>query len=272
MASAPHLVLDGADLVATAAGRGPHRRLCGRPRRGRPGSLARALGERGRGGGPRPGPRSAGFRPLRRRRRVRPGIGGGGGPGLPRFRPDKSRPAAHRPPRRPDPQRRDAGQVALIARYGADWFREVGAPEAPGTCLVTVSGGVGHPVSWKWPPARPFPRSSSWPGSPAPAQAVLVGGYGGPGCRARTSGRLSHRPDCGEWALRWAPACSWSCPRVRAAQETARIARFMAAESAGQCGPCLFGLPAIADDLGAVADGTAGPADARPARGRAVVR
>ncbi len=31
--------------------------------------------------------------------------------------------------------------------------------------------------------------------------------------------------------------------------ETARVARYMAGESAGQCGPCVFGLPAIAGDL-----------------------
>ena len=29
--------------------------------------------------------------------------------------------------------------------------------------------------------------------------------------------------------------------------ETARIARWMAGESAGQCGPCVYGLPAIAE-------------------------
>lgn len=36
-------------------------------------------------------------------------------------------------------------------------------------------------------------------------------------------------------------------------RETERIARFMASQSAGQCGPCLFGLPAIAADLEAIA-------------------
>ena len=35
-------------------------------------------------------------------------------------------------------------------------------------------------------------------------------------------------------------------------QELARVARWMAGESAGQCGPCRFGLPSIADDLDAL--------------------
>jgi NADH:ubiquinone oxidoreductase subunit F (NADH-binding) len=36
---------------------------------------------------------------------------------------------------------------------------------------------------------------------------------------------------------------------------TARIVRYLAGESALQCGPCMFGLPAIAQDLDALAMG-----------------
>jgi NADH:ubiquinone oxidoreductase subunit F (NADH-binding) len=35
--------------------------------------------------------------------------------------------------------------------------------------------------------------------------------------------------------------------------ETARVARYLAAESAGQCGPCVFGLDALASSVEAIA-------------------
>jgi NADH:ubiquinone oxidoreductase subunit F (NADH-binding) len=41
--------------------------------------------------------------------------------------------------------------------------------------------------------------------------------------------------------------------------ESARVISYLAEQSAGQCGPCLYGLRAIADAVGALADGVAGP-------------
>jgi ferredoxin len=40
--------------------------------------------------------------------------------------------------------------------------------------------------------------------------------------------------------------------------EVARVARYLAAESSGQCGPCKLGLPGVARALSAVADGSGG--------------
>jgi len=40
---------------------------------------------------------------------------------------------------------------------------------------------------------------------------------------------------------------------------TSAIVGYLAGESAGQCGPCMFGLPAIAGDLEALASGSARP-------------
>ncbi|MEU3341195.1 NADH-ubiquinone oxidoreductase-F iron-sulfur binding region domain-containing protein [Streptomyces sp. NPDC006668] len=41
--------------------------------------------------------------------------------------------------------------------------------------------------------------------------------------------------------------------------ETARILAYMAAQGAGQCGPCRYGLPAVAADFAALATGQTDP-------------
>jgi NADH:ubiquinone oxidoreductase subunit F (NADH-binding) len=255
--SAPHLVLDGADLVAGAVG-AERIVVCvpnDRERMSR--TFSDAIGER----------TAAGMRdrPVEMARLAGRYIAGEesalvasvmGQPGLPRFRPDKSIPLKMGRRTAVVQNVETLAHVALIARYGADWFREVGTEEAPGTCLVTVSGAVERPGVVEVAIGTPVDRIIGWAGPTRPVQAALVGGYGGswlsgeelstryaPGALAAVGGAMG----AGVLVALPEEACG--------VRETERMARFMAAESAGQCGPCLFGLPAMADDLRAIADG-----------------
>ena len=91
--------------------------------------------------------------------------------------------------------------------------------------------------------------------------AILVGGYHGawlPAAAARDL-RLAnedlrpHGATLGAGVLAALPADR--CGLV----ETARVVRYLAGESAGQCGPCLNGLPAIANGLSDLAARRAHP-------------
>jgi NADH:ubiquinone oxidoreductase subunit F (NADH-binding) len=184
-----------------------------------------------------------------------------GGPAVPSFRPDKSVPLRIGRRAAVIHNVETLANIALIARHGADWFRAVGAPEAPGTCLVTISGAVERPgvvevaTGTRLDEILEAARPSGTP------KAVLVGGYGGVWVPRRQLA-TSYAPA----ALRAIGATMGVGVLVVLGQgacgvlETARIARYMASQSAGQCGPCLFGLPAIAEDLGAIARGHANPA------------
>jgi NADH:ubiquinone oxidoreductase subunit F (NADH-binding) len=143
--------------------------------------------------------------------------------------------------------------LALIARHGADWFRSVGDPEVPGTMLVTVAGAGVREVS-----------TGVSVGSlvgPDTGGAVLVGGYGGVWLPLPAMAGLALTPG----AFRAAgtslgvPMLVPLAPRACGLVETARLLAYLAGESAAQCGPCMFGLPAIAADF---ADLVAGRADA----------
>ncbi|MGO8871018.1 MAG: NADH-ubiquinone oxidoreductase-F iron-sulfur binding region domain-containing protein [Acidimicrobiales bacterium] len=169
---------------------------------------------------------------------------------LPVFRTDKSRPPTLG--RRPVlvHNAETMAQIALVARHGPAWFRRRGTDEAPGTSLVTLSGAVRAPgvveVEFGTPVADILGRA----GADDALSGVLVGGYGGSWLHPS---RLDtpYSPDAlaaagvahGVGILVALP--SISCGLA----ESARIARYLAGESAGQCGPCVFGLPAIADDL-----------------------
>jgi NADH:ubiquinone oxidoreductase subunit F (NADH-binding) len=148
--------------------------------------------------------------------------------------------------------------LALIARYGARWFRSAGTPAEPGTMLVTVLGGVREPgvleVGVGTPVGQVLERAG---GAPVPPRALLLGGYFGTwadaaGARDRPFSSagladLGAGPGAGLIAVLPADACGL--------RETARVVRYLASESAGQCGPCRFGLPAIAGEAERLAAG-----------------
>ncbi|WP_433191330.1 NADH-ubiquinone oxidoreductase-F iron-sulfur binding region domain-containing protein [Actinoallomurus sp. CA-150999] len=152
--------------------------------------------------------------------------------------------------------------VALIARHGATWFRSVGTADDPGTMLVSVSDPdirvlevpVGTPVG----------------AVTGPAPAVLLGGYGGawlPGDRAREL-PLAPEPLQAAGAALGAGIVSALPYGVCGLRRTAAIAGWMSGQGARQCGPCLFGLPAVAGDLALLADGRATRADVDRLRAR----
>jgi len=141
--------------------------------------------------------------------------------------------------------------LALIARYGPAWFRGEGTPDEPGTMLCTLRPADGRVTVAEAPIGTPLASLLDL----SDATAVLVGGYHGtwlpaPLASGLTLSNASLRPagaSLGAGVLAALPA---GCCGLA---ETARVARYLAVESARQCGPCLNGLPSIAAAMRALA-------------------
>ncbi|TMB47825.1 MAG: hypothetical protein E6J53_01200 [Chloroflexi bacterium] len=138
-------------------------------------------------------------------------------------------------------------QVALIARYG----------EPSGTSLVTIAGGVPRPGVLEVESTTTIADAVSLAGGASDqARAVLVGGYFGRWMEARDAWPLrldqgslrSHGLALGCGVIGVLPA--GRCPVC----ETAGIMRYLAGESSAQCGPCFFGLRALADACTRIAE------------------
>lgn len=146
--------------------------------------------------------------------------------------------------------------LALIARRGPRWFREIGIPNEPGSLLVTVRRPDGHPRVLEVPSGIPL---ASLLGDMTGVGAVLVGGYHGRWVPAAQAAKLrldneslrSVGASVGAGILAALPGDR--CGLV----ESARVVRYLALESAGQCGPCLNGLPRMSAALTALARGRA---------------
>ncbi|MEV3874075.1 NADH-ubiquinone oxidoreductase-F iron-sulfur binding region domain-containing protein [Streptomyces sp. NPDC049906] len=260
---APHLVLDGALLAAEALG--ARTLVVGVTRDSTRRSTERALDERGladrRGAGLRArvqrnphrmvtGESSALIRsidggpakpPGRRVRAAETGVGG-----APTLLSNAE----------------TFAQLAVAARTGVDRYRSTGVPDEPGTVLLTLSGAVARPLVLEAPSGVPLRYALQLAGAPADPQGVLTGGYHGRwldpaaahgavvsrAALERVGGRL------GAGAV--LPLARDTCPLG----EALPVARWLAGESAGQCGPCHRGLPAAARGLEEVLTGGGPPA------------
>jgi len=121
--------------------------------------------------------------------------------------------------------------------------------------LVTISGGVSHPGVYEVAGGTRTGDILALSGA-AERGHVLVGGYFG---TWHHLDEVAHLPFTAA-GLRTAGAAPgagvlYVLPEQSCGvAETARVLGYLASQGAQQCGPCMFGLPAIADDFAQLAD------------------
>ena len=144
--------------------------------------------------------------------------------------------------------------AALIARTGV----------ATGTLLITVAGSVRAPGVLEVNAGTPLGEAVQLAGGTShPARAVLLGGYFGQWVESEAAWSLPIDPHslrerglslgCGVIGV----LPTSHCPVC----EVAGIMRFLASESSAQCGPCFFGLRALADACTRIAERGTDPGD-----------
>ena len=149
--------------------------------------------------------------------------------------------------------------AALIARFGDRWYREAGRGETRGTALFTVRGAPQSGVV-ELEMGTTLAEVAAIAGAQTPSAD--------PSCSAATSGAGWRAPRPGRRpSTRWSsgePVAPFGCgvvsfldARSCGVRVTAQILDFMAGSSAAQCGPCVFGLRAIADATARLAYGPA---------------
>ena len=149
-------------------------------------------------------------------------------------------------------------QLAVLAMLGQEGYASDGTPDEPGTVLLTVGGSAGRPAVVEVPTGVPLGvvldicEATAFDG-------VLVGGYHGMWLPAELAddvpvSRAGLDAAGGTLGAGIVMPLGGTCPLG----EVARVVRYLAKESSGQCGPCKLGLPGLARSMTALADGSGG--------------
>ncbi len=145
--------------------------------------------------------------------------------------------------------------VALIARYGAQWFRNVGLADAPGTTLISVGGDVHEGLEVEVATGTPVSDIiANAGGITGELTALRTGGFGGTWTSPELMS-LTWDPDgLKQRGIAVGSGILWALTSARCGLvETALTLEYLAGESAGQCGVCAFGLSSTAADMSALA-------------------
>lgn len=152
-----------------------------------------------------------------------------------------------------------AAQLAVLAAVGSRNFAAAGDPSEPGTALISIGGRVARPGAYETATGSRLADVLAAAGAPEFGWA-LVGGLAGGWIEVDRLARSRFTTA----ALRAAgvPRGVGSITVLGEGcvlAETSRALAYLAEAGAGRCGPCMFGLPAIAGDM---ADLSAGDPDA----------
>lgn len=132
--------------------------------------------------------------------------------------------------------------LALVARYGAEWFRQVGTPECPGTLLVTLPGDCARPGVYEVPVGAPFAAVlQRCGGGPAgsPFRGAQVGGPAAGWLRAADFDTPLSPEAMAARGTMLGCAAVRLLPEDRCAVDAvAEVEAFFAAESCGKCPLC----------------------------------
>ncbi|MEI2826268.1 MAG: NADH-ubiquinone oxidoreductase-F iron-sulfur binding region domain-containing protein [Dermatophilaceae bacterium] len=141
--------------------------------------------------------------------------------------------------------------VGALVGLGVEGYRRLGTPQEPGTTLLSLSGSDGGIEVVE------IPYGTAWVDvlGEAAQRPALVGGYHGTWAAAGSLASLTvSRTDLRDAGLTLGagvvltPAAG-ECPVV----VTAAVTAYLAGETAGRCGPCFNGLPALTAEVDALA-------------------
>jgi NADH:ubiquinone oxidoreductase subunit F (NADH-binding) len=143
-------------------------------------------------------------------------------------------------------------RVAQVADHGPGWFRSFGTAAEPGPRLVTITGAVEYAGVLETEAGVPLAGFLDAAGADPAAQYLVVGGLGGVLAPVSVARELAwSTADLSRVGGSVGPGVIDVLDPLRCPVEVvASYLAFAAGETAGQCGPCMFGLPALSTAWG----------------------